>query len=102
MRAPSNDADARPEEESQTVFRRPRMDIGRGRLRRRPGLRAFDALLDQRLGFADRQVTGDHIARDAQDVRLAGERQKRAGVAHREAARRDFVPDFAGSFSSLR
>ena len=50
--------------------------------------------LDERFGFADREVAGDDIACRVALSGIARQRQKRACMTHRQSPRGDFVPHF--------
>ena len=59
-------------------------------------LARFDELLDERFGLAHREAARDDVARRAPLIGFVGERQQRARVPHRQAARRDLGPHFVG------
>jgi hypothetical protein len=49
-----------------------------------------------------RQRSRDHVARDAALIGFVGERQQRARVAHRQAARRDLAAHFVGQLEQAQ
>src|SRR5205807_5192178 len=59
-------------------------------------------LLDDRFGFADREIARDDVARGAALIGLVAERQQRARVAHRQASRRHLAPQLVGRSEERR
>src|SRR5439155_10066253 len=93
-RALADDADACAEGEPQAFFGGARVHVHWLWRCRLGGRVRVASLLHHRFGLADREASGDDVAREPALLGAGGEGQQGACVAHRERARGDLGADF--------